>query len=105
MEDRQIVWDDEKEAVNLAKHHLSFKTAKFVFSDPQRVERLDRSEGNTSGETRWQTMGDVDGIIFLVYMEREDETRLIMARRASKAERKSYYGYYQIDGKGWTKAN
>jgi uncharacterized DUF497 family protein len=43
MEERQIVWDDEKEAVNLAKHHLSFKTAKFVFSDPQRVERLDRS--------------------------------------------------------------
>ena len=30
--------------------------------------------------------------------------RLISARLATKAERRAYNGYYQIDGSGWNKA-
>jgi uncharacterized DUF497 family protein len=43
----------------------------------------------------------------VVYAEQEEGdvniTRLISAREAEKYERRSYNGYYQIDGKGWTK--
>jgi uncharacterized DUF497 family protein len=103
--ERRIVWDPEKAAKNLKTHHISFETAQWVFFDPERVERIDRSETNTAGEERWQTLGVSEGVLFVVYTERGEETRLITARLANKAERRSYNGYYHIDGKGWSKAD
>ena len=48
-----------------------------------------------------------EGILLVVYTEHEtegvEETRLITARLADKAERRSYNGFYRIDNKGWTK--
>jgi uncharacterized DUF497 family protein len=105
MAERKIIWTAEKEAENVVKHHISFETAQLIFGDPERIERIDNSESNTLGEERWQTIGRVGKLLFVVYMERGDETRLISARKAEKPERRSYNGYYNIDGKGWTKAN
>jgi uncharacterized DUF497 family protein len=45
----------------------------------------------------------VDKVLFVVYTERGEKKRMISARLATKAERRSYNGYYQIDGKGWAK--
>jgi hypothetical protein len=42
---------------------------------------------------------------FAVYTERGERKRIISARLANKAERRSYYGNYQIDGKGWSKGD
>ena len=83
---------------------MSFETAQYVFADPQRLERLDMSEGNISGEERWQTLGKVGPVLFVVYTERGENKRIVTARPADKTERRSYNGYYQIDGKGWSKA-
>ncbi|MDR1178206.1 MAG: BrnT family toxin [Spirochaetaceae bacterium] len=104
MEERRIVWDENKNAENKIKHKIGFEDAQFVFADPGRIERIDRSESNISGETRWQTIGRVGSLLFVVYTERGKETRLVTAREAEKHERRSYNGYYHIDGKGWTKA-
>jgi uncharacterized DUF497 family protein len=107
MEDRRIIWDEAKNAENKQKHKIGFEVAQYVFSDLLRIWRLDRSEHNTSGEERWQTIGKVGKTFFVVYAEQEEGdiniTRLISAREAEKHERRSYNGYYQIDGKGWTK--
>jgi uncharacterized DUF497 family protein len=107
MEERRIVWDEAKNIDNKQKHKISFEVAQYVFSDPLRIWRFDRSESNTSGQERWQTIGKVGKTFFVVYTEEEEgnaiETRLIMAREAEKHERRSYNGYYQIDNKGWTK--
>jgi uncharacterized DUF497 family protein len=109
MEERRIVWDENKNAENKLKHGIGFETARFVFADPERLFRFDRSEGNTSGEERWQSLGVAEGVVFVVYTEREaegvNETRLITARLANKAERRSYNGYCRIDNKGWSKAD
>uniref|UniRef100_UPI000B07751F BrnT family toxin n=1 Tax=Treponema endosymbiont of Eucomonympha sp. TaxID=1580831 RepID=UPI000B07751F len=51
-----IEWDAEKSLLNLQKHHVSFYDSQYVFSDINRIERVDNSEGNTSGETRYQTL-------------------------------------------------
>jgi len=103
----RIIWDEAKNADNKMKHKIGFEVAQYVFSDPLRVWRFDRSDGNTSGETRWQTIGKVGKIFFVVYAEQEEgistTVRLISAREAEKHERRSYNGYYNIDGKGWTK--
>ncbi|MDR0312861.1 MAG: BrnT family toxin [Treponema sp.] len=98
-----VEWDEEKNILNKQVHKLSFEAAQYVFIDPERLERLDRSERNTSGEERLQTLGMVGKVLFVVYTERGENKRIIMARPANKAERRSYNGYYQIDGKGWAK--
>ena len=104
MKEFQIVWDENKNIENKLKHKVGFEDAQYVFADLDRIERIDRSENNKSGETRWQTIGRVGELLFVVYAEIGEKTRLITAREAKKHERRSYYGYYHIDGKGWTKA-
>jgi uncharacterized DUF497 family protein len=100
-----IEWDEAKNEINKREHNgLGFDVAQYVFSDPERIERFDRSENNTSGEERWQTLGKIGPGFFVVYAECGENKRIISARSADKAERRSYNGYYQIDGKGWTKA-
>jgi uncharacterized DUF497 family protein len=93
--------DEAKNAINQQEHNgLSFEVAQYVLLDPERIERLDLSEHN--GEDRYQTLGKVGPVFFAVYTDRGENKRIISARAA--AERRSYNGYYQIDGKGWTKA-
>jgi len=99
-----IEWDEAKNALNKKDHGVDFEDAQYIFTDPERIERLDRSENNTSGEERWQTIGKVGSVYFVVYTERGTDKRIITARPADKSERRSYNGYYQIDGKGWSKA-
>ena len=79
--------------------------AQLFFADPNRIERIDQSENNISGEERWQTLGMVGKVLFVVYTERRENKRIISARLANKKERRSYHGNYQIDGKGWSKAD
>jgi uncharacterized DUF497 family protein len=98
-----IEWDEEKNEINKNLHRIAFEDAQYIFSDPARLERPDRSEGNTSGEERLQTLGMVGKVLFVAYTERGENKRLIMARLATKAERRSYNGYYQINGSGWYK--
>ena len=98
-----IDWDDDKNEINKREHDLAFEDVQYVFTDPERLERIDRSEGNTSGEERWQTLGMVGKVLFVVYTERGEKKRIISARAAEKHERRSYNGYYRIDGMGWSK--
>jgi uncharacterized DUF497 family protein len=101
-----IEWDEAKNEKNKREHEgMDFELAQYVFADMERLERLDKSEANTSGEERWQTLGKFGKVIFVVYTERGAKKRIISARIADKAERRSYNGYYIIDGKGWTKAD
>jgi uncharacterized DUF497 family protein len=109
MKERHIVWDPEKEIENRKKHHVSFMAARYVFSDPLRIERRDDSEGNTAGEDRRQTVGKVEHLYFVVYTERvvgnDEQTRIISARLANKAERRIYNGNGRKNDKDWSKAD
>ena len=85
---RLFEWDYEKERRNIRLHKISFETAKLVFNDPNRIELFDL---NHSGmEDRIITIGKVDKVLFVVYTERGDKTRIISARPANKAERRLY---------------
>jgi uncharacterized DUF497 family protein len=105
MTTREIEFDPEKAIINLQVHKVGFEDAALVFVDPMRIERRDDSEGNVSGEERRQTLGKVDKVLFVVYTERGEKTRLISARAANKAEKRSYYGYDNDNRKGWAKAD
>lgn len=45
------------------------------------------------GEDRWQVIGMVNEVLFVVYTERVNAIRLIMARKASPKERREYFDY------------
>jgi uncharacterized DUF497 family protein len=59
-----IEWDEEKNEINKQLHDVSFEAAQYVFTDPERLERFDRSEGNAAEEERLQTIGMVEKVIF-----------------------------------------
>ena len=83
-------WDSEKAKRNKIKHGIGFKLAARVFEDEERIEL--RDEEHSDDEDRWQVIGKVDDILFVVYTDREDRTRIISARKANKGERMIYYG-------------
>jgi len=83
-------WDSEKARINKLKHKISFETAANIFFDENRIESLD--EEHSANEDRWQVIGMVDDVLFVVYTERGEIIRLISARKATKKERSIYYG-------------
>ena len=94
-------WDPEKDRVNRKIHGVSFSTAKFVFNDVERWERFDSS--HSKYEDRWQTIGLVDKVLFVVYTEQRETIRIISARMADEKEQRVYNG--ERNTTGWTKAN
>ncbi|MDR2535533.1 MAG: BrnT family toxin [Treponema sp.] len=99
----EFEWDDKKEYTNFKKHGVSFDDAILIFNDPERIERYD--ETHTDNEDRWQTIGAVGEILFLVYVERKNNIRIISARFANSKERRLYYGDYKTNFDGWYKAD
>lgn len=85
-----VEWDDNKNHINISKHHISFETAALVFADEKRIEYYD--ELHSIDEDRFIVLGCVHGILFVVYTMRGEAARLISARIATSAERKIYYG-------------
>jgi uncharacterized DUF497 family protein len=89
----KFTWDNNKNAINKAKHGISFDTAKLVFDDPFHISIQDRHE---NGEERWQTLGLINNQVVLlvahtVYEENNtDVIRIISARKATKQERSRY---------------
>jgi uncharacterized DUF497 family protein len=86
-------WDEAKNRRNLAKHRISFETAKLAFEDPHALSIQDRTVDN---EERWQTLGMIGGVVVVLvahtYREEngEEVIRLISARKATPRERRVY---------------
>jgi len=87
----RVRYDPAKAAANLRKHKVSFADAEGVFQDPLAVTVEDP---DAAGERRFVVLGlgSAGELLVVVYMEREDECRLIAARRATRRERKLYAG-------------
>ena len=84
-----VEWDEKKAAINKQKHGVSFDTAALIFADENRIER--RDERHSQDKDRWQVIGMVNDVLFVVYTERGEAARIIMAREASPKERREYY--------------
>ena len=81
--------DSDKAAPNWKKHKVDFEDAALVFADENRIERYDYE--HSIDEDRYITIGKVENILFVIYTERGEITRLISARRATAQERSDYY--------------
>ena len=84
----QFEWDEDKAALNLKKHGVDFRDAVHVFYDVNRIEWFDIA--HSVDEDRYNTIGMVRDVIFVVYTERRERTRIISARKATPKERRMY---------------
>ena len=89
MDELQFEWDEDKNIANIKKHHIDFNDAILVFTDENRIELYD--ESHSSEEDRYNTIGMVGELLFVVYTERKDVIRMISARLANRYERRLYY--------------
>ena len=85
----EFEWDEEKAAANWKKHGVDFRDAVRVFSDPFRKELYDAAHSD-GYEDRYNTIGMVRDILFVVYTERGERVRVISARKATPKERRWY---------------
>ena len=83
-------WDPKKAKQNLRKHGIAFSDEVSVFFDDAAIT----IEDINPEEERFATLGmDALGrILVLVYTWREDNIRMISARKATEKERKQYGG-------------
>lgn len=86
-------WDPKKAGQNERKHGVSFIEASTVFGDPLATTIIDDAH-STGTETRFVTIGRSYGAggetLVVAHEEDESRIRIISARRATKAERRSY---------------
>jgi len=81
-------WNRDKATANLRNHGIDFADAISVFSDDLAITIPDER----SDEERFITIGvDAFGrVLVVVYTLRDDEIRLISARKATRHERQQY---------------
>jgi len=87
-------WSDEKNKLNIKKHHISFEEAQEVFLDPMQISKLDYRFDYF--EERWITLGATtkDKILVVANMFFDEDgkeiIRIVSARRANQKERIFY---------------
>jgi uncharacterized DUF497 family protein len=83
-------WDENKRISNIKKHGLDFKNAEYIFTDINRIiyPAFNKNE-NRFVAIGFCQKGSFIGLV--VYTVRQDKTRIISFRRASKKERSFYY--------------
>ena len=81
-------WDRNKALTNLNKHGIDFADAVSVFSDELAISIFDPR----FAEERFIIIGmdAFSRILVVVYTLRDDEIRLISARKATRNERRQY---------------
>jgi uncharacterized DUF497 family protein len=89
----QIIWDINKNKINIKKHNLSFEEAETVFYDTN--AKLIDDPDHSEEEDRFIILGLSKMLNLLVvchcYKEDDETIRIISARKATKNETK-YYG-------------
>jgi uncharacterized DUF497 family protein len=88
--DFSFAWDPSKAAANLRKHGVGFPEAITAFADPLSITVPDPD--HSLGEERFLLIGlsDRARLLVVAHLELPDQIRLITARLATRAERKTY---------------
>ena len=84
----EFEWDEDKREQNLRDHNVDFGDARQIFDGPTFIRRSDRGS-----EVRYMVFGFLNGDETVVVCTfRDQNCRLISARRARRDERKKYHG-------------
>jgi uncharacterized DUF497 family protein len=85
----EVEWDPNKADTNLKKHGVRFSDAEAVLFDPNALSFEDTT---AQGEQRFVVIGmdHLWRLLVVVYTDRGNRIRLILARPATRSERRDY---------------
>jgi len=83
-------WDPQKAKSNLEKHGVSFEEASTAFEDPLSLTISDPLHSIDEERMVLIGMSHRDRALVVVHTEREDNIRIISAKKATRKERKNY---------------
>jgi uncharacterized DUF497 family protein len=89
-------WDEAKNVANLAKHGIAFEEAATIFEGPVfTLADEGWADERLVEEARERSYGLINGItvICVIHTDRGEATRIISARRATRAERELFNAY------------
>lgn len=83
-------WDENKAALNLVKHGVSFEEAATVFGDP--LSDTFNDPDHSAEEQRFIIVGmsEAGRVLIVAHTDDEEVVRIISAREMTRAERKFY---------------
>ena len=81
-------WDEHKDQINFTKPGIHFKTAVKVFLDPDKLIREDEEHPE---ELRYDVLGMVGKVLFVVCAFREENVIRLISARIATAEEKARY--------------
>lgn len=86
----RIVWDNNKNHVNVRKHRIDFSEAKSIFDDSLQVSVNDPD--HSSEERRYVTLGTSarNRLLIVAHTFDDDTIRIITARKPNRRERLNY---------------
>lgn len=86
----RFVWDTQKNEQNIIKHGISFDIASRIFNDAFIYQDYDYN--HSDNEERQKYIGQINGrfVATVIATDRNNLTRIISARKASKTEVKLY---------------
>jgi uncharacterized DUF497 family protein len=86
-------WDPAKARQNRRKHRISFEEAATVFGDPLAITYPDPD--HLTSEQRFITVGmsSVNRVLIVAHTDRNENIRIISARKTTRRERKHYEEY------------
>jgi uncharacterized DUF497 family protein len=83
-------WDPGKDSQNRRKHRVSFQVAATIFGDPLATTYHDPD--HSAAEQRFITVGmsSAGRVLIVAHTDRNENVRIISARKATQRERKHY---------------
>ena len=96
-----FTWTEEKNLLNKKKHGMYLSEVVEVFEDIHLIEWYDKNHSSLE-EDRYICLGKLHDVIilFVVYIECNDDIHLIMARKAEPHEERLYYAHYEKETGG-----
>jgi uncharacterized DUF497 family protein len=84
----EFEWDESKARENVEKHGVAFEEAAEIFFDPFYQE----GDASVENEQREFIIGYsvAQRLLLVVYLDRDERTRIISAHRATRQERRLY---------------
>ena len=87
-------WDEHKNRANFKKHGIRFEEAMLIFESVHftRVDPRDYHDEHGQEEIREITIGTLGGgaVLVVCHTDRNSQTRIISARKATRKERRKY---------------
>ena len=96
-----FTWTEKKNQLNKKKHGLYLSEAVDVFDDPHLLEFYDTAHSSLD-EDRYINLGCVHDtvILYVVTADKDDNTQIITARKATPKERELYNASYERETTG-----